>query len=506
MMDDRKDAELVSVSLPDLIDGRPSTMQSLLRACVGLGFFYLDCRGVDSGSVLEDVQQMYDLSLKFYDLPQEEKSAWLVDRDYDENLVFGTTSNYTDSMVLQEAVAPASDSGFSDSPPNDYTFDSNDQQDATGQTEEQWRINLGGLPKPIGAFGPTGWDTPARIDLLKKSLAESRAILGRPFRQEEVDALSFKFAKSVTIASYAYPTGLVAGALWTYSGRETFKFPFYNPGGKDWFDPNKFSFLRGSQARAAWHGLRFSTYAGFAMFLGIFFWGSVASTTDVAGTVTDPRLKDFREALKTKLQQRQGGMPPPITTQRGPVESTEGRMDSQAARAGTVWERARQNRQAASRPKAAAAQDDDMSPTGGAFMDDLAPGDGDTGLLSDSQMQQNERKQQYESRMADRESRTAPQQQQAQRRQSPQPGPERRDSAVQTGGVWERLRREAATKGADGTQREQQQGSTVGDSFAFSRREEDRQLAQTEAQTDFDARVEKERQGGNFDESRSRKW
>ncbi|KAF4549211.1 Hypothetical protein D9617_23g006260 [Elsinoe fawcettii] len=412
-------------------------------------------------------------------------------------------------MVLQEATEPTSDSGFSDSPPpSDFSFDSNDQQEIGGGTSatEQWRINLGGLPKPIGVFGPTGWDTPARIDLLKKSLGESRAILGRPFRQDEIDALSFKFAKSVTIASYAYPTGLVAGALWTYSGRESFKFPFYNPGGKEWFNPDKFSILRGSQARAAWHGLRFSTYAGFAMFLGIFFWGSVASTTDVAGTVTDPRLKDFREALKTKMQQRQGGIPQPQPMQRTSVDTQDGRMDSQASKAANVWERARQSRQEMSRPAPSASQDDDMSPTGGAFMDDIAPGDGETGLLSDTQMQMNERRQQYESRAADRDARPNSPPPQTPRRTSPQPTQERRDSAVQTGGTWERLRREAAAKGNDGTQREQHQRSTVGDSFAFSRSEEDRQLAQSEAQRDFDARIERERQGGNFDESRSRKW
>lgn len=406
-------------------------------------------------------------------------------------------------MVLEEATS-GNDAGFSDSgASSDYNFETGDTPQGTEVTE-QWRINLGALPKPLGLFGPTTWDTPSRIDLLKKSMAESRAILGRPFTQDEIDALSFKFAKSVTIASYAYPTGIIAGALWTYNGRQSFKFPFYNPGGKEWFDPNKFSVFRGSQARAAWHGLRFTAYTGFAAFLAMFFWGSVASTTDIAGTVTDPRLKDFREALKAKMKERQGDVAQRPPAQRSPVDSAPGRMDSQAVKAGSVWERARE--QKASR--STTTSDDDMSPTGGAFMDDMASDDSDGGLLSDSQMQMNERREQYESRAAERTSNAAAQsterQQRAPQRQSDQG---RRDSGTATGGVWERLRKEAEARGqGGGVQKEQRQGSTVGDSFSFSQREEDRQLAQSEAQKEFDARVERERQGGSFDEGRSRKW
>jgi hypothetical protein len=44
-----------------------------------------------------------------------------------------------------------------------------------------------------------------------------------------------------------------------------------------------------------------------------------------------------------------------------------------------------------------------------------------------------------------------------------------------------------------------------GDSFAFSTTEEDRQLARAEAQKKFDARVERERQGKDFNDS-GRKW
>ncbi|PNS18445.1 hypothetical protein CAC42_6262 [Sphaceloma murrayae] len=410
-------------------------------------------------------------------------------------------------MVLEGATSSGGDDGFSEPSNSNFDSASGDAQETSTQITEQWRIDLASLPKPIGPFGLASWDTPARIELLKRSLAESRNVIGRPFTQDEVDALAFKFAKSIAVASCAYPTGLLAGALWAYKGRETFKFPFYSPGGKEWFDPNKFSFLKGQQARAAWHGLRFTAYGGVAFLLSGFFWGSMASTTDIAGTITDPRLKDFREALKAKMREKQGDMSQTKPAQRSSVDTAEGRMDSQAAKASNIWERARQDRQR-KQQRTASSDDDDMSPTGGAILDDVAPPDGADGLLSDDQLRMNERRDQYTSRAAERDSKPPPPSPQPKpRQQQAQPPQERRESAVQTGGVWERLRREAASKVADGSMSgEQRQGSTTGDSFAFSRGDEERQLAQDEAQRDFDARVERERQGGDFSEGRGRKW
>lgn len=85
----KEDADLRIVSLQGLMDGDKSAQENLLKACTDLGFFYLDCRDVDSGRVMQDVQNMYTLATSFYDLPQETKNKWFVDRDHDEDLVLG---------------------------------------------------------------------------------------------------------------------------------------------------------------------------------------------------------------------------------------------------------------------------------------------------------------------------------------------------------------------------------------------------------------------------------
>ncbi|KAK1450477.1 gibberellin 20-oxidase [Colletotrichum melonis] len=84
-----ENAPLRVISLQQLIDGDEVCREHLLKACTDLGFFYLDCREVASGQVMANVQSMYDLAISFYDLPQDEKMAWLVDRDHDEHLVMG---------------------------------------------------------------------------------------------------------------------------------------------------------------------------------------------------------------------------------------------------------------------------------------------------------------------------------------------------------------------------------------------------------------------------------
>lgn len=82
-------ADLRVVSLQGLLDEDETAKENLVKACTDLGFFYLDCRDVYSGRVMQDVQNMYTLAKSFYDLPQAAKNKWFVDRDHDEDLVMG---------------------------------------------------------------------------------------------------------------------------------------------------------------------------------------------------------------------------------------------------------------------------------------------------------------------------------------------------------------------------------------------------------------------------------
>ena len=72
------------------------------------------------------------------------------------------------------------------------------------------------------------------------------------------------------------------------------------------------------------------------------------------------------------------------------------------------------------------------------------------------------------------------------------------------GGGWDNVRRTQGagqsewSKQQDQSQREQKQGSTFRENYSISKTEEERSYAKEEAQREFDARVERERRGGDF--------
>jgi len=414
-------------------------------------------------------------------------------------------------MVLEEATNNREPNSFGELPTPD---DGND-----AQTPTRYHIKLDQLPRPVNLFM-----VPVRDDAIVKTILrschEAQHVIQRPLRQDEVDAISYHFAKSLRTVSWGPPVGMAGGAIAAYRSMSNYRFPGYTPkpeadGGN--FNPERFGPVRGQMARYAWHTLRFQMYGAVGFMTGALLFASYATSVNAVETGSDPRMKDYIEALKERAQRHTGQMQP--QGQRNPIMSQEGRLDQQAQRASQrlgmedAWKRQDVQRKVSDY--------DDMSPTGGAWMDDYKQEAQDTGLLTDDQLNARARKEQSNSDRAERaeESRVAAQAQsrldQSRRNNnssddaspqgSPQPAP-----AARSGSTWDRIRQESA--GSKGSPRqsptntpqirnEQHEGSTLGDSFSFSSTDEERQLAKVEAQKEFDARVERERQGGDFSES-----
>ncbi|KEQ89264.1 hypothetical protein M438DRAFT_341056 [Aureobasidium pullulans EXF-150] len=416
-------------------------------------------------------------------------------------------------MVLEEATNHSEPNSFGELPtPEDGNV---------SQTPTRYHIKLDQLPRPVNLFM-----VPVRDDAIVKTILrschEAQAVIHRPLRQEEVDAISYHFAKSLRTVSWGPPVGIAGGALAAYRTMGNFRFPGYTPkpeseGGQ--FNPERFGPVRGQMARYCWHTLRFQLYGAVGFFTGAILFASYATSVNAVETGSDPRMKDYIEALKNRAQRHTGQMQP--QGQRNPIMSQEGRMDQQAQRASQklgmedAWKRQDVQRKASDY--------DDMSPTGGAWMDDYKQETQDTGLLTDDQLNARARTEQSNADRAERaeESRVAAQAQsrvdQSRRNNhnstddnsmlgASQPAQAPRSS----GSTWDRIRQESATSKGSPRQsptntpqvkNEQQEGSTLGDSFSFSSSDEERQLAKIEAQKEFDARVERERQGGDFSES-----
>jgi len=347
-------------------------------------------------------------------------------------------------------------------------------------------------------------------------------VLQRPVKQDEADAFAFHAAKTYRIASFGSPVGMAAASVQFYRGRDSMRFPGWSPFRDEengFLKKDRFGPLRGQMARYGWQTVRLGSYWLLGSVVGAVVWGSYAVSVSLAGRAMDPRLKEFTEKLRQ-------------LTKEGQSVSALRRQDAESTtqHAQETFEQRRQRRgvQAMGRERQQSGGGgsggfDDASPTGGAFDADAASARGDTEMMTDDQMRS------HEGRRPRVDLRSSPVEDDAsstfglgqlaakQRQQTKNTQQASGSSASASGGTsWERLRQQAGQNPSpEGptssrgppvarTKAEQKEGSTLGDSFSFSESDEQRQLARTEAQRDFDARMDREREGMDFGEESGR--
>lgn len=433
-------------------------------------------------------------------------------------------------MVLEEAIASSGDAFAQDGPLSDVDPYSSEPPEAPSRPSKldpskpiNYTIDTNKLPRPITLFGSRPLSGPP-LNLLSQQLAFGTDLLQRRLTQQEVDALSYHFAHGIRVSTYSIPVGVAIGAAQTLRTRDKFSFPFWQPKN---MDPDRFFVLRGARARFMWHYMRLGAYIGVGMFGALLFFVSYSTTVEAAGRATDKRLKDYNDALRERMKQGRANQPMAPRGQRAPITTQDGGMDAQAEKA-----RGLLRRSGAVASRQVSNNDDDMSPTSGSWAQDFSDSSTDTGLLTDSQMRDREWRQQADERSSQTDNKSTTFDMNKITSQPRGFGDDASPSATQqsaeksypAGSAWEKIRKEAAAGkgqsqaqsqrqtagqqvGQRAVQREQQQGSTLGDSFSFSETDEERQLAKSEAQKDFDARIERERHGGEFERGNSgRKW
>ncbi|MCJ1298651.1 hypothetical protein MMC08_001441 [Hypocenomyce scalaris] len=414
-------------------------------------------------------------------------------------------------MVLEDSTAfpPASTSDYS-SPTSDA------DPYASSSDQPHISLNLEQLPSAAPIFGPLlGYTNQYLANSINYRIQHTSGILQRPTTEDEAVALAYWTAKMLAIASWGRPLGLAAGGWRAYQTRGTFRFPFVKP------DPEKFNpevvkiggyeLMRGGQARIWWHVLRGTAYGLFGSWVGGLMVSTYAATAVAVGEQQDPRLKEVIAKLRMKAKEIAAGIP---QGQKGQTVGRKGDPTGQGrVSASDLWKNHRKS-----------VSVDDASPGAEGFDYGAEESDGrlaksDGGVLSDQQMRGQEQRQQASPGQSPMENRASTFQLEKVERQprnfdddyedaSPSSGSEPMDASSEGGSVWERIRKQAGSAppnagrgrraGRGPVQQERQEGSTTGDSFAFSNSEEDRQLAKTEAQRQFDEQVERERRGGDF--------
>ncbi|KAI4250925.1 MAG: hypothetical protein LQ352_005175 [Teloschistes flavicans] len=423
-------------------------------------------------------------------------------------------------MVLETSSMTDSFDTIPDTPD---PYDSNTPTISTESLKSEIERFQGPRPAPI--VGPLfGFTSSHRAKFFAARLELFRQTVGRNASDQERQAMLFHQSKSVRYMSYGLPITCGMGLYRAWRTRDTYRIPVYGSAisTSGWFDGKRLrimgqTILQGDSARRFVHLSRTSIYFGYAYVLGSLLVESFAVTSMSVGELLDPRLKDYQDALKAKREvdskRPQAQSKPRDPTGQGDTSMTE------------LWTKHRRGIGA----KDIGTVDDDASPSAGTedfYGTDAesSSGGSNMGIMSDAQMRTQERRQQVSSERSPTENRAATFQMDKVARQPDGFGDDADDASPtaqsktpesRSGSAWDRIRKQAQT-GSPGTgprgqrwdalQKEQQRGSTTGDSFTFSSTDQDRELAKNEAQDEFDARVEKERQGGSFDDRRGKRW
>lgn len=417
-------------------------------------------------------------------------------------------------MVLDDA-SPTADTFADNTPVND-----NDPYSTTTSSSGYSSGDLGRLPeyvqprlypRAIPILGPLEGYNDAFFT--SQILAEAKTVsqyLQRPLHPQEWHAVAHHTCKFYAITSYAVPVGVTAGYWRSETTKNEFRFPFFKP------DKNPDFFLKfpggfqGSSAISCWHFARATCYGMVGALVAKLIFASYATSTSVTGRLYDPRLKELVETLrKNKQGQNQDTVTRPSVRTDPNLPQTRG----------SAWERARAAVNSGSAATNGGVVGDQQM--GERQMQQQAPPDQPPSESFGSTFDTNQSASQpvgfdqgnatptasADARSASRSGPGETSWQRIRRGNAPAqaPGQARRPLQGSGGDAWARARGDASPVG-NGFQGEQREGSTVGDSYSFSASEEERQLAQNEAQREFDQRVEKERQGRDFSGESTGGW
>lgn len=334
-------------------------------------------------------------------------------------------------------------------------------------------------------------------------MAKVSQTIKRPLSQDEVDVFAYWSANSIAIGVNGIPFGATAGLWRAYRTRHTYRFPLWQPR-PDKFQPfefpPRFPIVRGQLAAISWHSLRTSAYVFLGAFVGGMLFTNYGLTVSSVGQAKDPRMKNFLNDVKELRKHQAKDLQQHMDKRKAPPTNPQ-KTDSDSPQS-TGWSQD-------------GTEGDDASPSSWAAAENTES----SAYKSSSTLRGNGGAEAEEARQ--RYTRSSP--------FPPQTPPENTDMLSdvlgdspptdgtftnaagtvpqQQGSAWERVRRQA---GSFPNKQQTYPGGPRAESTASSwpkkeNNTEDGQLgtsddtSKSEAQKEFDARVERERKGGNFE-------
>ncbi|KAK8111451.1 uncharacterized protein PG998_007908 [Apiospora kogelbergensis] len=161
-----------------------------------------------------------------------------------------------------------------------------------------------------------------RSKLVVANVVGAATTANRKLNQGEIDALAESACHVSRRLSWTYPLGLGLALAAAANGRKRFRFPLYTPKMKT-FDPRAFphrSFpaVTGQNAIWLWHGIRTAAYLPLTCFVSLIFVGSMVRTRLMADLATDQRLSQVKQDFRSHRLQAQKEHRQRQPTQGGP--------------------------------------------------------------------------------------------------------------------------------------------------------------------------------------------
>lgn len=405
-------------------------------------------------------------------------------------------------MVLDTAA-------FDDSPTSDYDpYGSNTGgQSQTPQSSQSLRIDLAKAYRPFPILGPLTGFTNAHIVKLASGIARNApGVLQRPITQDELDGTVAAVSRYQQVHSWVYCNALIIGGFRAANTKPEMKFP-----GQNWLEKKNIRFvldfeklgpLKGPAARVGWNAIRTSIWLAWWGLPAYILGGLFGQMAMIQIQLNDPRLKQMSKDMQTdgakrrveEYQKRKTSGLPPQTVQQERTDMDD--MSPQAMETPVSLDRGQDVRTSGmeqymrSSPKEPAPQ----SSTGSRQMGDER---------DRFQAQPEPSQSPFDA---------GPQQGSSPSGEGGSAWDRVRNSAGQRESAWDRVRRQgssadnSSSSGSWSSRSETGNNVPLTDSFMFDQRDEDKQLARAEAQKDFNARIERERQGQDFTDSKGGRW
>lgn len=321
-------------------------------------------------------------------------------------------------------------------------------------------------------------------------------LLGRGLTPDERDIIAYLSAKKAATTAYEPPLSLAAALYMERRGRATFKFPFWTPKATS-FDPSFFPgkrvpMIQGPNALLVWNATRFGCYAFAAHFIAGIFFASYTTSVQTAAILRDPRLGDLRRGFADRRNGKRSpnevGQPwqtpedPSMRDAETPYGDESYTDRSEPAKPDTSVDRVRGGGDGGDETHGS------YSRTRGGYPPVPKPADAQTAPAPSDGFTEGSFFEDDASPVAS-----------AARTGNP--------SSSSSGSTWERLRKQAQTSdpaGQDSSAPRQRAYGQNTEQYTYSQADEDRATAKNQAQREFDAMLEKERQGEA--DSRNRKW